>query len=262
MMGVTADQAAQSVGSAASRVVALARSGLDPSARVSGLDWTVHELVAHLASGATAYREIAEGAPSVYPSIEARTAVNQQRLQEFVGSDLDALAAMVESDVARMLAAVRERRDKAMAWHGGVVLPTTAFLGALVGELLFHGLDLARTARCPWPIDRADVLPAVDFFNAATPFVVSASAAGVSATIEVRYRGYDPATFRFVEGVLTVSPGQSRRADVRLSVDPLSFLLIGYRRRSLARAVATGGAVAWGRRPWLAFRFPRFFDAP
>jgi hypothetical protein len=59
-----------------------------------------------------------------------------------------------------------------------------------------------------------------------------------------------------------VSDGRPARADVHLSVDPVGFLLVGYKRSPLRRLVLTGGALAWGRKPWLAFRFPSWFEAP
>lgn len=261
-MPVSVEDATKSVERYTRRFCALARSGVTPSTHVAGLAWSAHDLVAHVASGAVAYRQIAEGGDSPYRSLDTRQATNQQRLQTLADSDLDALAGTIDSEIRRTLDAVHRDRPSTIEWHGGITLSTTAFLGSIVGELMIHGLDLARTARAAWPMRRQDSLPAVDFFNAVTPHVVHPSAADLTARIEVRYRGYDTVTLAFDRGQLEVTPGRARRADVHLSVEPVALLLVGYGRQGLAPVVATGKAFAWGRRPFLAFRLPRLFEAP
>ena len=263
-MGVSVDESVDALGLLSGRFTTLLRSGLPADRAVTGLDWTVRELGAHLASGAIAYGEMTVGGASPYRSIEARATTNRERIADEANDDLDALAATIDREVASMtprLKALRETDE--MPWHGGITLPATAFIGAMVAEFMFHGLDLARTAGADWPLDRSDARSAIDFFNAATPYVVDTTAAkGVTAAFDVRYRGYEPATFRFDDGALTVTPGRAERADVRLSVDPVAFLMLGYRRTTLPKVLASGRAVAWGRRPWLAFRFAGLFEAP
>ena len=263
-MGVSVDESVDSLASLSGRFTTLLRSGLAPDRPVSGLDWSVRELGAHLASGAVAYGDMTGGSASPYTSIGARATTNQERIALEAEAGLDALAATIDAEVAGMLPRLRALRESDdVPWHGGVTLPANAFVGAMVAEFMFHGLDLARTAGVDWPLGRADARPAIEFFNAATPYVVDADAAkGVTAAFDVRYRGYERATFRFESGALTVTPGSADRADVRLSVDPVAFLMLGYRRTTLPKVLATGRAVAWGRRPWLAFRFAGLFEAP
>jgi hypothetical protein len=261
-MPVSVEDASKSVERFTRRFCTLVRSGITPSTHVAGLTWNAHDLVAHIASGAAAYREIAEGGDSPYLSLDTRQDTNQKRLQSLGDADLGAMADTIATEIAATLAAVRRRQQDTVDWHGGIQLPTTAFLGAIVGELMIHGLDLARTARAAWPMRRQDSLPAVDFFNTVTPYVVAPAARDLTAQIEVRYRGHDTVTLAFDRGELVVNPGRAGRADVHLSVDPVAFLLVGYRRQGLAPVVATGKAIAWGRRPLLAFRLPRLFEAP
>ena len=163
-----------------------------------------------------------------------------------------------------MLADLASQPDDAvLLWHGGIPLPAPATLGAVVGELVFHGHDVARAVDVAWPIERRDALPIVDFFCAATPYVVDAEAArGVVRTFEIRVRGHDTFTFAFRDGVLAVTPGRAERPDVRVSADPVAFLLVGYRRAGLVRPILTGKLLAWGRRPWLALGFADLFQTP
>ena len=263
-MPTSVEQAIEALQRTERRFTKVLRSRPDPSRPVSGIEWNVGELAAHLASGSTAYREIAEGGSSPYEALDRRAETNQQRLEAQRDDDLGALADQIDRETAGIVAAMRSRHaGDVVAWHGGEHLPVTAFLGAAVGEFTFHGCDLARTLGEKWPIERDDALPVIDFFAAVTPLIVDRTRArGLTATYDVRFRGYDALTFAFDDGSLSVVPGRAARADVHLSVDPVAFLRVGYKRAPLAGAVLTGRAIAWGRRPWLAFGFPRLFQNP
>jgi hypothetical protein len=263
-MGVTLDQGLRSAELASNRFTRLLRSGPDPQQQVVGLTWTVQQLGAHLASSATAYREVIEGAPTPYLTVEDRVATNQQRLAPYASMELKAQADHIDAEMNRLLVPLRSRGDDGViSWLGGIGLPATAFAGTMIGEFTFHGLDLARTAGVHWKIECNEIFAVVDFFNVATPHFVDHDAAkGVEATFEVRYRGYDTATFAFRDGNLAVTPGAASRADVRMSVDPIWFLEICYGRTGLAKGVVTGRTVAWGRRPWLALKFASYFESP
>ena len=47
-----------------------------------------------------------------------------------------------------------------------------------------------------------------------------------------------------------------------ISADPVTFLLVGYGRMPLGRALLRGGMLARGRRPWLGLRFKDLFFNP
>ncbi len=47
-----------------------------------------------------------------------------------------------------------------------------------------------------------------------------------------------------------------------ISADPAAFLLVGYGRMPLVRALLRGGILAWGRRPWLGLRLMDLFFQP
>jgi hypothetical protein len=49
------------------------------------------------------------------------------------------------------------------------------------------------------------------------------------------------------------------RADLRVSAEPVAFLLVGYGRMSRWRALLSVRMVAWGRKPWLAVPFSKLF---
>jgi hypothetical protein len=50
--------------------------------------------------------------------------------------------------------------------------------------------------------------------------------------------------------------------DCVISAAPAAFLLVGYGRLPIRRALLRGGVLAWGRRPWLGLRFNDHFVMP
>ena len=263
-MAATVEDAVASVEHSAGRFTSLLRAGLDSHQTVRGSAWTIGQLGAHLASGAFAYEEIVAGNVSPYLDLGERAATNQARLETESGRDLRTLADTIDQSVENILAAVRGRpADAVVRWHQGIPMTMRPFLGAMVGEFAFHGQDLARTVGVPWSIERHDAFPVVDFFAVVTPHILERKTTErLSAAVEVRVRGYDTATYRFEHATLTVTPGRGERPDVALSLDPIAFLQLGYKRSGLTKCIVTGRAVAWGRRPWIALEFPGFFQSP
>ena len=263
-MSVSIDQSVSSLTRYAERSVELVASLADTSLAVAGLSWTIHELVAHLASTSAAYATIAGGQPSPYPTMEGRSEVSQARLDGCVDSTDAELLESIERSVAAVSSAIVQRDPvQPVAWHGGILLSPVAFVGCMTAELMIHGRDVARMRRRDWPIERQDSFAVIEFFNEVSPYAVDSRRAGaLSASFSIHFRGYDRALYRFEKGRLQVTAGGTGRADVSMSVDPVDFLLLGYKRRSLGAAILRGGALSWGRRPWLGLRFPSLFEAP
>src|SRR4029453_641036 len=89
-----------------------------------------------------------------------------------------------------------------------------------------------------------------------------ARAARLTATYQVRLRGGPSFQVRFQRGTAAVGPPQPGAADCRLTVDPVTFLLVAYGRRSQWPGILRGQLRAWGRRPWLGPRFLRLSGRP
>ena len=132
--------------------------------------------------------------------------------------------------------------------------------GIYLGELLLHGRDVARAAGRRWPITPSQ---ATMIFEGATAvahgFLDEKKVRGLRVTYEVRLRGGPRLTFAFTDGALTVTPGSAPRADCRVSADPLAVVLVIYKRSSQWAQIAQGKLMAFGRKPWLAFRFASLF---
>jgi hypothetical protein len=136
-------------------------------------------------------------------------------------------------------------------------------LGILLGELLVHGRDVARAARCPWSISAEEAAMVVEGVGPILPgWVDREGARGLTASFDLHLRGHGHHIWAFEHGRLRVDPPERRRPDVRISADPVAFVLVLYRRDSQWPAIARGRLVAWGRRPWLAFTLADRFHRP
>lgn len=81
------------------------------------------------------------------------------------------------------------------------------------------------------------------------------------ATYLIAVRGGPRWAVRFRDGTASIEQPQGR-IDCRLSVDPVAFLLVAYGRVSQWGPITRGQLLAWGRRPWLGFKFYEFAAHP
>jgi hypothetical protein len=234
----------------------LLRAFPDGGVRLSRVTWSAAELGAHLVSLPRRYRRMV-GAPQPFPV--SLSADNQRELDLVAERDPATLAGLLGTEVVALLDALGDDGGR-QVWYFTREHTAAGLGGIMLNELLMHGRDLAGALRRPWPVTRAQavaclrgILPAIVL--AVDPAVVPKAA----GTYHIHLRGGDDWTVRVHEGAVTVERGRPRRADVRLSADPVVFLGNAYGFVGPARALLSGGVVAWGRRPWLAGRFGRLF---
>ena len=236
------------------RVAGLIRSASDPGAKVPGLDWTVADVAAHLVSLTHRYEAFLRG------NGEAMTTsmpdLNAEQLAAFAGRDLSELADLLERGTASLLALCPSGDAPARFFDSDSDCASTIALR--VEELLVHGLDLARAAGVPWPITADEALIAIAGIAMILPnFVDREAARGFRATYELRLRRGPTLGIAFADGAATVTHGAVQRADCRISAEPVAYLLTALGRRSQWRSALTGKVLAFGRKPWLAFRFEK-----
>jgi len=147
-------------------------------------------------------------------------------------------------------------------WYSGVTLDVATAAGVLLGELVVHGYDAARTLGRPWPIAGNDARTIVRASTTLAPWYVDPDATrGDRTTCRVAVRGGPEFRVRIEDGTASVEPAHGD-ADCTIRADAAALVLLSYGRIDRWRAAATGKVVATGRRPWRALRFDRSFRSP
>jgi uncharacterized protein (TIGR03083 family) len=253
---------------AAERTAQLMREITDSDAPVPGLRWTAAELAAHVVADLRTYTGVVAGrgpavAPGTAPAGELGTAENQRQLAEYPERSLDRLAAELTTAMAAFVAAANAAEPRTPVGSPiGVDLTPATVAAIVLGEQLIHGLDLARVAGRPWPIDAGDarlVIPGVvDLLPA---YLDRAAARGLQARYELRIGGDLRYQLTVDDGTASVGPATGR-ADCVITADPVAFLLVGYGRIAQWGPMLRGQLRAGGRKPWLGFKFNRLTVSP
>jgi uncharacterized protein (TIGR03083 family) len=245
------------------RLVRLLAAVPDPQAPTRGLAWTLGETSLHVADGPARYADFARGRALPEPAIDLGP-VSRQRMDDDPERAPGVLARRLAANTRRYLAETAElAATHPVPFFGGVTIELAAQSAILLGEFVIHGLDVARSIGRPWPIETAHARLIIAAVTALLPrYVNQANAGEFTATYQIRLRGGPSFLVRFDRGMATVGPPQPGAADCRLTVDPVTFLLVVYGRRSQWPGILRGQLVAWGRRPWLGPRFQRLFVRP
>ncbi|SCF86104.1 TIGR03083 family protein [Streptomyces sp. MnatMP-M27] len=241
------------------------RGAPDTGAAVPGSRWTVGEAAAHLAQANELMAQLADGKARRHGDGTPRglAEANQLALAAFAERRAEPLAAMIVEQADAFL-----RSAARPVSHGEPVTPmgpmSLDVLGSyLLTHMLGHGYDLARALDRPHMLDRARVELTLPFLITAMPRVVdTAATAGLTARYTIRLRGGAGFGATFTDGMLTVTPHPPGRPDCTILTEPVAFLLMALGRLGPWGAAARGGVLAWGRKPWLAPRFPTLFSPP
>ncbi|MFF4244843.1 maleylpyruvate isomerase family mycothiol-dependent enzyme [Streptomyces sp. NPDC001822] len=256
---------ADAVRATAEEIAELLRSASDMGAPVPGSEWTVGEVAAHLAQANELMAQVAAGLPRSHGdgTPQSIAAANEQALAAFTERGAEPLAATIVTQADAYVDAVAQRpaSETLMTPMGPM---DRAVLGSyLLTHMLGHGYDLARALGRPHGVTRARVALTLPFMIEAMPRVTDAAATtGLHARYAVRLWGGGRFGVTFTDGAATVSQEHPDRPDCTISIEPVTFLLMALGRCSPVGSMARGRVFAWGRKPWLGPRFPRYFKAP
>jgi uncharacterized protein (TIGR03083 family) len=267
-VGATTTEALQD---AASRVSGLLRSVQRPDAPVPGMNWTVSETAAHMVAELADYAAFARGDPNLAgpaapedsrTAAQRNAAANAAQLTSFAERDLSRLADRVVPAADDFIAAAEARTGESILATNGLFVTIPTMTAMLLGEVLIHGLDVARAAHLSWRISQTDALHVIAGIMAIVPdYIDRQRAAGLHVSYELRMRGGARYRIAVDDGAAAVTaPGP--RADCWISADPAAFLLVGYGRTGQWTQIARGKLIAGGRKPWLGLAFAQLITAP
>lgn len=245
----------------ADRFVALVSSASDTTVRVPACPgWTVRDLAAHVADTTVEY-----GCAAWSPAAATATGPGDEQLLAQGAAGAEELAARLHPELAALRACIdaRDGQIPEFRYHDGPLVTADAGLGILLGELVVHGHDLARALRRPWPVDSGHAALIVEGVSPILPAQVHPDRTkGLTASFEIRLRGFASHIWEFQDGQLHVNPTHPGQIDVHLSADPAALLLVMYGRESQWKHIPAGRLAAWGRKPWLAFTLASRFRKP
>ncbi|WP_406037281.1 maleylpyruvate isomerase N-terminal domain-containing protein [Micromonospora sp. NBC_00898] len=232
---------------------------------IPGASWTVAEAAAHLAMANELMATIAAGRPATHGdgTKAGLASANAQSLTEYTERDPAVLAQRIAGQAAAFIEAARARPATDLVDTPMGPMPLGVFSGYLLAHMLSHGSAIAVALRQPPIVRPRHVELILPFIHVTMPRLVDRTAVqDLTACYELRLRGLTRFSVLFTDGVATVSDTPPRRVDCTISIDPVSFFLLSAGLSSQWPLLARGALRAWGRKPWLAFRFLGLFAVP
>jgi uncharacterized protein (TIGR03083 family) len=249
---------------AGTRATHLIQAIPDANVRAEGLDWTLGQVAAHLVANMRQHTEWVQGQGKVDYCVPDLAAENARNIEAVATRRPDELAGSFSSGTGAFLTAARAADpSQVIPEVVGPDLSLADLACVLLGEIVVHGHDIARTVGRPWPIDRRAATLVVEGTMAILPeFIDRKAAAGVRATYELRLRGGPRFVVAVEDGEMQVERPGARPVDCRISADPVALLLVSYGRIGQWGPIGKGQMMAWGRKPWLALKFTSLFRNP
>ncbi|WP_240437823.1 maleylpyruvate isomerase N-terminal domain-containing protein [Sciscionella marina] len=260
---ISAIPVAEAVAGTARRFTELAVSAPDEDAVVAATPaWSVTDVLGHVAMEPSRYRDLALGRGEWPSRVADLPAFNAEQVRTLPTRDRADLAGILLADTDALLATIAEFGDRPplMNFDGDQRVRADLALGTLLGEFVVHGYDIARSLGKPWPIEPSHVPIIMAGLHQILPGWAKSPAH--TASYALRLRGLASYTYVFRDGELTVDPAEPGRIDVRLSLEPVTALLLNYGRIGPVKPALTGKALVWGRKPWLGPGLVGRFHSP
>jgi hypothetical protein len=266
LVDTTRDELRDRIGRARDRFDRLIRSA-DPHARVPGLDWTVHQVVAHMLSMPHRYQAVAEGR-------DFRRATFARELDEINRAELEALMAPIPeiadqiNDLAPAMDTLFDTcsNERVYELHCGAFADGITAQTNWLGELILHGRDVARAIRAPWEIEERDMLliaRGLMQYGEGRGYLRAGLPGGTDVCVALKLLGARPYVMHIHDNFLEMRerrPADRPDAVLRTPASTLCDLI--YQRIGPVTAARRGLMIVGGRRPWKALRLQSYLERP
>jgi hypothetical protein len=229
----------------------------EPTATRPGLDWTVQEVVAHVLAVALRYRSFIETGDFR----RARTPRDLDRLNQ---EEMEALLAPIPD----LVAALKDLEPMMDAWFDDMPVDFTgefhcgATVSGLVaqinwlGELVFHGDDIARSIGAPWQVAERDMLLyLLEAVEVAPAYARTDMNPATEICVAFEVPDARPYVMHVHDRAIEMRPRRPvDRPDAVVKVPASTLVPMLLNRIGPVGAVRRGLRIVGGRRPWKALR--------
>ncbi|WP_137147986.1 maleylpyruvate isomerase N-terminal domain-containing protein [Mycolicibacterium sp. CR10] len=250
------DELRDRIDQARRRFYRLARSA-DPDARRRGLDWNVHQVIAHVLCVARRYQAVIEGRDfrrALHP--RELDQINQEEMLAAMApipellEDLEALEPVMDAYFDSL------SDDYTVEFHCGAMASGIVAQVNWLFDLVLHGEDIARAVGVPWAISERDMLLLLrEFVELAPAYLKAEVSPATDICVALRIPGARPYVMHVHNGTLEVRPRRSGdRPDAVVKAPASTMIRLILHRIGPVTAVRRGLRVVGGRRPWKAMQ--------
>ncbi|GIH21655.1 hypothetical protein Raf01_98270 [Rugosimonospora africana] len=238
----------------------MARS--DPRRTLVDSAWTCRDVAAHVLDVLGRYTRRDLTVPDGLAETPFEVGdLNARDLARREGASVPDLLGLLKSELEAYLA-LEIPLDARFPFHTGQTIDGAGARGNMLGELLVHGWDVARTMKQPWPIAARDaVLHVNGGLQVASGWLDPTATAGMQFRARIHVAGGRSQLMSIDDGACTVADASASDGPVDVVVwaraVPIDLLFL--KRIGLPGAIRRGLAVVGGRRPWLGLQLPRLF---
>lgn len=242
------------------------RQASDGNRRLPRSQWTVAQTAAHLAVAQQGMAEIATGAianPYENATLRDFAPINESILGSFSERDLPTLAGLIVERTRSFIRTMGELPDTQSVPSPMGTMEARMLYVYNLAHLLMHGHPLARALGRRSPVNRERALLVIPFLQAVIPKVFNKQAgANAIASLEIRMRRGPRFFVTFDREGCRVESTPTRPVGCRISADPAAFFLVGAGVVGQWGPIARGEMIAWGTKPWLAFKLKSLLSNP
>jgi len=250
------------IGEARQRFCQLARSA-DPNARRQGLDWNVHQVIAHVLCVAHRYQAVIAGRDfrrAVYP--RDMDQINQEEMLAAM-APIPELLEELETLEPMMDAYFDDLPDNyEIELHCGAMGSAIVVQINWLFDLILHGEDIARAVGVPWKIRERDMLLLLrEGMELGPAYVKPGISRAIDLCVAFEIPDARPYVLHIHDGIAEARERRPNdRVDAVLKAPASTMVRLFLKRVGVAGAVRSGLRIVGGRRPWKAIKLQSCFE--